>query len=89
MHWQVFVENNLSNLNTLNPVFTINHIAMGNLCMHILDQNFVEMMEWSQVELEDWYMDDATIGEGRTETGVFTKIQIDRMGERMSVCNCC
>ena len=34
-----------------------------------------------KVELESWHMDDAKIGEGRKETTVFRREQIEKMGE--------
>ena len=39
----------------------------------------------TQVEVVDFHMDDAKIGEGRTEAKVFTQNQIEKMGERISV----
>ena len=35
----------------------------------------------SQVEIENWHMDDANIGEGRKETTVFTRDRIEKMGQ--------
>ena len=34
-----------------------------------------------QVEMVNWHMDDAKIGEGRKEEKVFTQKEIDQMGE--------
>ena len=44
----------------------------------------VAMVTWLdvQVDVVDWHMDDARIGEGRKETEVFTEEQIEKMGEK-------
>ena len=34
-----------------------------------------------KVELDNWHMDDAKIGEGRKETTVFRREQIEKMGK--------
>ena len=42
------------------------------------------------MELDSWHMDDANIGEGRKETTVFRKEQIEKMGEwRFQNKSCC